>query len=126
MSSDAVDDPGLHAAEAEKTLGDYLTERGFPGGTLDRLAFAQVHALLGIEARLAQYAVALTNAAAALVAVANGTDHPPVPEQAATAGQADRVAENMPLWAGWQPGLWPVYDTLDPRGFRWANPLEGN
>ena len=80
---------------------------------------AQVHALLAIYGQL----VAFTEAALVLAVV--DAPHPPVPEQAATPGQAGALEANADLWAGWQPGTWPVHDSLDPRGWRWADPLEG-
>jgi hypothetical protein len=81
---------------------------------------AQVHATLAVAGQLARLGESIELAARLMAA----GDHPPVPEQAATPAQAEWVAENQPLWAGWQPGTWPVHDPVDPRGFRWADPLQ--
>lgn len=80
---------------------------------------AQVHALLAIYGQLAQFTEAVR------VLAVMDVPHPPVPEQAATPGQAAAIEANADLWAGWQPGTWPVHDRIDPRGWRWADPLEG-
>jgi hypothetical protein len=110
-------DPARHADEASDELGNYLTAR--KGRINDRLAFAQVHALLAIAGQLAEF-----TAAVQVLATVDAA-HPPVPEQAATPEQAAVIELSAPLWAGWQPGTWPVHDALDPRGWRWADPLEG-
>ena len=110
-------DPAQHADVASDELGNYLTTNG--GSKMDLLGFAQVHALLAIYGQLAEF-----TAAAQVIAVADA-GHPPVPEQATTPAMLAVIEANMDLWAGWQPGTWPVHDPLDSRGWRWADPLEG-
>lgn len=97
--------PDEHADRAEQ---DLIT--GLGSG-----AAAVTHALLAIDGRIAGFGQLITLLAA--------PDHPPVPEQAATPEEAEAVERNQHWWVGWQPGLWPVNDATDPRGWRWGNPL---
>lgn len=87
----------------------------------DALASAQVHATLAVAGQIEAFGDTLTLAARLL-----SVEHPPVPEQATTPGQAAWIEASAHLYAGWQPGTWPMFDPLDPRGFRWASPLEGD
>lgn len=103
--------PAQHAEAAEDAAARYHGPHP---------AAAITHALLAIAGQIEAFGDTL---AAALLASA--AEHPPVPEQAITAEMAAAVEDNADLWAGWAPGLWPVHDALDPRRFRWANPLEG-
>lgn len=113
--------PAQHAERAEEITaelqGDSPAARYVRDVPALSVAVAQVHALLAIGGQIADLGGSLEMAARLMA------DHPPVPEQAATAAQAGWVAECAPLWAGWQPGFWPVPNPVDPRGYRWADPL---
>jgi hypothetical protein len=123
-------DPGTHfgiplAEQARIYLMSAYGPGADPSGREMRALLGIGFALLAIDARLEKSAGSLAGAASVLADLIAGGDHPPVPEQAVTPGQAAWIEENAYLWAGWQPGSWPVRDTLDPRGFRWDDPLKG-
>jgi hypothetical protein len=104
--------PAGHAEAAEIALS-----RHFPVAV--EIAEAQVHALLAINGQIEAFGGTLARAL-----LASAAEHPPVPEQAITPAMAAVIEDNADLWAGWQPGYWPVHDPLDPRRFRWADPLD--
>jgi class 3 adenylate cyclase len=102
--------PGEHAKRAEEIAAG-----------LSGLPAAQVHALLAVAGEIAMFGDTVDMAVRLMAA----SDHPPVPEQAATPAQAELITECQSLWAGWAPGLWPVPDQRDPRGWCWADPMAG-